>query len=447
MHHILLIGLLLSSASGLAGTDSGTRATMRVRGNIRFGPTTEAMVVTTLDAGTPVRILGQVEGRAGWYEIAFPEQGGAWIHGRNIEVVGDGRQVRVTSDIANIRSDSRIQGELVAQVREGEVLRWHGREQDGRWQGITHGAWHKVHPARAVAYAFESVLSFTDDQGTATAARPPRDHRLETVWQDTVQLYERYRQALERDPQGALGLDWGELARRLQAVVDGHPEFRTRLVADDLRSRIGRVVWIAERHQREQGIRPRLEIPELTGAAPQDQQDQAQPRPGRQEQVIARVSPPRDPEPPPPTTTRDPEPLQLDPVPTPPQAGPETSPEPVTRPEPDISEDDPVTVTTPDSAPDEHMPQLPAIATDRYQAVGWLQSRDIVGSDARHVIIDRNNDIEALVVVTEGSDIRLADFHWRRVGVQGDTDTATVTIDGREMVLPLITVTTMQLAQ
>ncbi len=434
MHRMLLTGVLLYLTCGLVATEGGSPATMRVRGNIRFGPTTEAMVVTTLDTGTPVRVLGQVEGRPGWYEVAFPEQGGAWIHSRNIEVLADRRRVRVTSDIANIRSDSRIQAELVAQVRRDEELRWHGREEAGRWQGITQGEWYKVHPARAVAYAFESVLSFGDGQAVTATTPRSRDHRLETVWQDSLQLYERYRQALERDSQAALGLDWSELARRLQAVTDGHPEFRTRLLADDLRSRISRVVWIAERHQHEQGIRPRLEIPELTDPAPTAKTDQDRPRTPQREQVIARMTPPRD-EPAPRTQPRQ----EAAPPPVDPSPEPQAQPQPSPQVEPQTSQDDPVT--------EPEMPQLPSIATDRYQAVGWLQSRDIAGSDARHVIIDRNNDVEALVMAPAGSDIRLADFHWRRVGVQGDTSTVTVTIDGLEMDLPLITVTTVQLAQ
>jgi uncharacterized protein YraI len=118
----LVVFIWLATAMPLVA--EGVEVPIRVtNGNIRFGPSTQAPVVVTLPRGTMVTVLGPVAGQPGWYRIRFPRQGGAWMHERNLQLLEDGRHIKVMADSSRVRNDSRINAELVAQVDAGTVDR------------------------------------------------------------------------------------------------------------------------------------------------------------------------------------------------------------------------------------------------------------------------------------------------------------------------------------
>ncbi len=445
---IVLLGLCLGPVAAQT-----RQATVSGRGNIRFGPSTQAPVVTTLEDGTTVEVIGPVAGKDGWYEIRFPPQGGAWVHGRNLAQTEDPRALRVTQDGVRVRDDARLRSNLVTQLDAGDIVTWKGRMVDGQWAGITHGGWYKVHPPGAVAYAHRIVLDFgreappqvaareaDDDAGTVAGAGGSRQlSPIERTWRNARTLYERYRTAVDADPQRALELDWQGLVDRLDRVVEDHGSFRTRLLADSLRKRVGKIAWLARKHQSERGIEPKRDIPELTGSA-----DEPEPV---DEPALAAVEdlPQRVPEEP--RERQQPPPAQPQPQREPQQ--PEPKPEPVREPPvavtpepepPRVEPEEPTVV-----AEEEAVPALPSLEEDSYRAIGWLEPRDVPGTSANYVIIDSTNEIEALVKVADGAGIQLAEYHWRRVGVKGEVEKVTIERGGQASEAALVHITAIDL--
>ena len=157
---------------------AATFVPMTKNGNVRYGPSTSALVIITLRPGNQVQLLGPAEGRAGWYEIAFPEDGGAWMHSKVLQPTGNPKEWIVTVDGASVRSDSRINAELVAQLRRGTVVRQHGFDDaSGNFKGIAVGKWLKVYPTGATAFVYQSVIGLDaaneGEWGTSNLRRLP----------------------------------------------------------------------------------------------------------------------------------------------------------------------------------------------------------------------------------------------------------------------------------
>lgn len=407
--------------AAVTAAEDGVAMSLSVRGNVRFGPSLKAGVVTTLPAGSTVRVLRAAPGQDGWYEICFPAEGGAWIHAKTVALAEDGRRLKVIEDGARIRNDGKVTAELVTQVEAGTMLEWKGREINGAWQGTRKDEWYQVHPHMAVAYVHKQVLNLAGGASEALATASAAATSEDRSWDEVRLTYNRYRKAMLKDPQAALALDWKALSERVSAVVERHPNVRTRLTAQQIKDGMAKMVWLAERHQREQGIQPKADIPALTGSD--------------QEPVVAQVDP----------VVVKPPVKQPDVVvaPTPvekPVEKPVASPteKPVAKPveKPTVPEVVP--------APAEKPPALPEIVDDGWLAKGLIDTRDIPGSPARFVVIDRQNQVCALLVVPPGSTVVLSEYHWRNVGVKGEAKTVEAEIDGQKRSLPLITVSDMR---
>ena len=239
--------------SGVAVNTSG-------RGNVRYGPTTEARVITTLAKDTEVIVYEAVEGRAGWYAVAFPRQGHAWAHEKVLEATDDPNWFIVKRDGANVRSDSRISAELVTQLALGELVEFKGRKV---------GSWLAIHPRGAKAYMYKSVLRLTPDVERAIDERALRDDETEKRWQISKLRYEHYRGIFAQDSKKSLSLDWVGLDEELSYIVAQHPTIRTQLLAKRLQDNIGKVVRAAASYQQSHSIRPladpEFKLPETTG--------------------------------------------------------------------------------------------------------------------------------------------------------------------------------------
>lgn len=393
-------------------------ASMSKRGNVRYGPSTDAEIIVTLSVGTPVQVLGRVPGRDDWYIIRFPRQGHAWMHARNLELRPDGRSYEVTAEVANVRADSRVNAELVDQVVRGEVVEWKDVDPGDGFTGRQVGDWIGVYPPDAVAYVYHTVLDLREAPARVTEARPdPRDARahaaIEQRWRDAAETYRRYRTEIQADPDAALSIDWRSLDNDLAAVVERHPDTRTRLTAQQVRAAISRLADYIRRVRAERGLAPAVQtLPDLSAPAP---------IPTDVEQPVVADPQPRDPTPP----AIDQQPVAVDPQPV--DAEPATGPvtvdlEPVAEPEPAVAE--PVVA--------------PAIGNN--ELVGWVATQDVQGSPTTHVLIGTDGEVAALLDTPAGSAITLSEFYWRQVRVSGSSQPFEVSVAGVSKSLPLITV-------
>ena len=186
--------------------------------------------------------------------------------------------------------------------------------------------------------------------------------------------------------------------------MDGHPKTRTRLLAQKLMSGIARVRTVADKMRDQASV---ALLPEL-------------------------AEPVRPPQPKPPVVAvNDPQPQITTAQPAQPQ-----------QPEVIVTPTKPQVVQQPEVAP----PAQPVITTSAGgETIGWLFQRDIEGIAVNHVLVDASSQVSALIEVASGSNVVLSEFFWRRVAVRGERVLKTVTIDGQEMTVPLISVTDVYL--
>lgn len=378
----LMLLVLVVGGACWAATAPGVTVTMAARGNVRYGPNKDAPIVTTLSPGAEVVVVNQVGTE--WYAIQFPRQGHAWMHAKVLGPTDDPRRLRVLVDQAHVRADSRIKAELVAQLDRGEIVEWVGAELDGVWQGRKIGDWYAVYPPSAVAYCHASVLALTTEQTAATQANAYSQHAAEQAWQKAKATYAECYAALQRDQQAGLRQDWESLARTLQDVVAGHPRLRTRLDAEKLLRVIRRVQAAS------------------TQAAAGGSAVTLMPEP---EPVVAE-QPPQVPEQPAVTA-------------------------------PPVVEEIPVAPTAEEPTGTVALPAPVAVAEPAGSS-GWLMQRDVPGGLAKHVLIDADSRVTALIAGGAVAEASFSDYFWRKVGVSGPTRTVVVALDGVEQSVPLI---------
>jgi uncharacterized protein YgiM (DUF1202 family) len=344
--------------------------TMSKKGNVRFGPSIQAKVVATLDAGAPVEVLGVAQGMPEWYVIRFPREGSAWIHQKVIKPDADGKKATVSEDRARVRDDSRQGGNIVAELALGETVEIKERARNGDWVPI--------YPPSAVAYVHKSILNVPQQQQAALQQQGAVENKLDDVWAEVQARYASYKKALDQNVEVAATLDWEYVDSQLAQVVDGHPSVRVQLAAKRLKDRIAPVVAAARAVQLDRKITPVRDVP---GEAP----------------VVVKHDPPKiGPLP----TTPD-QPKNTDPAPTKPEIAP-----------------------LPKPAVDELKKaggQAPAAAVGAFAAQGFLEERAVAAVGTSHVIIDKNGKICAFVKTKPGVDLQLSEFFWRLVGVKGDS--------------------------
>ncbi|TVR43521.1 MAG: hypothetical protein EA402_09470 [Planctomycetota bacterium] len=422
----LLLSVLLGSLIGWYGGSSplhgsepgGVTVTTSGRANVRYGPSLEARVITTLDAGAEVQVFGPAEGREGWYTIGFPRAGHAWVHDSVVQVTDDERWLRVTRDGANVRSDSRISADLVTQLSYGELVEYKGRQV---------GNWLAIHPPGARAYVFRSVLNLSPEAAQALEQRSLLNDANQRRWQLARLRYEHYRQIFTTDQARSLRLDWAGLNGELAAVATDHPTVRTRLLAQRLQGSIKPVVSASSRYQRDHGLRP---LPDPEFRLPQPVVAQLPAAPPRQPEA----APPHQPEA---AATRQPE------AAAPRQPEPSQAPEAERRPEAPVSEAEAVAVIADTRL--EEMEAAPVVA-GAPQLIGWIEQRDDPGVGSSFALIDGQGEVAAFIKPVPGSDFRLSDFFWRRVELRGSSTPTTVTIGGTRREILVVEATSVRLA-
>jgi SH3-like domain-containing protein len=370
--------LLVPLAVPLMAADAPTEqpqavaTTMSKKGNVRFGPSTQAKVVATMDVGAAVEVLGVAQGLPEWYVIRFPREGSAWIHQKVIQPDASGKKAKVIEDRARVRDDARQGGNIVAELALGEEVEIKER--------VAVGAWLPIYPPSAVAYVHKSVLVIPEAQVPGLDKVVAQANKLDDVWAEAQARYAAFKKALDNNVNIAATLDWEYLDVQLGQVVDGHPSVRVQHAAKRLKDRIAPVVAAALQVQRDHKIPPVRDVP------------------GEEPIVVKRDPPPtsdtpkKDPTPKPETPKDDPTAKPgIDPLPKPVDVGP-----------------------LKDAAP-----KAPAVVGG-YAAQGFLEERAVAGTGTNHVIIDKNGKICAFVKTKPGVDLQLSEFFWRLVGVKGD---------------------------
>jgi SH3-like domain-containing protein len=357
--------LPLMAADAAQEQSQAVTTTMSKRGNVRFGPSTQAKTITTLEPGAPVEVLGVAQGMPEWYVIRFPREGSAWIHEKVIRPDASGKKAKVIEDRARVRDDARQGSNIVAELALGEEVEIKERAHVG--------AWVPVYPPSAVGYVHKSVLVIP--QGPGQPALPQAEekpNKLDAVNDEALARYAAFKKALDEDPEIAARLDWDYLDMQLGQVADGHPNARIQAAASRLKARIQPVVDAVRRVQRDRGITPMRDVP---NAPPITKKD---PLPPTSDQP---KDPPKDP------GTK----LPIDPLPKPADV---------------------------EKVKNEGK-GLPAAV--QFAAQGFLEERAVPAVGTSHVIIDKNGKICAFVKTKPGVDLQLSEFFWRLVGVKGDS--------------------------
>ncbi len=357
------VAVPLLAADAPAEQSQAVATTMSKKGNVRFGPSTQAKVVATLEVGAPVDVLGIAQGLPEWYVVRFPREGSAWIHQKVIQPDASGKKAKVIEDRARVRDDSRQGGNIVAELALGEEVEIKERARNGDWV--------PVYPPSAVAYVHKSVLVIPQEKVPGLVEAEQQANKLDEVNAEALARYATYKEALDTNVEIAATLDWEYLDVQLAQVVDGHPSERVKLAAKRLKDRIAPVVAAALQVQRANKITPVRDVP---GKPP----------------VVVKVDPLPKPEKPADPANKP----AIDPLPKP---------------------EKPADVTGLKDA----AAKAPAVVGG-FAAQGFLEERAVAGTGTNHVIIDKNGKICAFVKTKPGVDLQLSEFFWRLVGVKGD---------------------------
>jgi hypothetical protein len=370
----------LAAATAPAGT---LRVPLGKNGNVRFAPTTQSKVIVTLPARTEVEILGPAK-VAGWFVIRFPREGNAWVHSKVLQSVDGGKRWRVTEDKARARDDSTLGAAIVGELQKGEIL-----EDKGR----LNGDWRAVYLPNAVAYISASVLDMPTNVEQAKQDAAQRADNAAAAWASAQSVYASYYDALQKNPQNALVLDWAGLGRQFDAVIRDHRDPDTRLSAQRLKDGIVNVAAAAANLQKAKGITP-VEVPSDIPAMIAAQQTTTTPVPHTVPTVLPANSKITD-------------------------VGDPTVPEKLTVP----GEVPSLVVPVPPAeiAPVAPLAQKPAVATPAAFAVeGFVTQQKFEGVGVSEVLVDGDSNVVAFLSIKVGKDIQLSEYYWRWVGVRGE---------------------------
>ena len=69
---------------------------------------------------------------------------------------------------------------------------------------------------------------------------------------------------------------------------------------------------------------------------------------------------------------------------------------------------------------------------------GWLMQRDVPGGLAKHVLVDADSRVTALIVSGGLAEASFSDYFWRKVGVSGPSRSVSIEMDGATQIVPLI---------
>ncbi|MCK6488251.1 MAG: SH3 domain-containing protein [Planctomycetes bacterium] len=207
-------------------------ATLSQNGRVRYGPSKDARIVTTLRKGQTVDLLGKSKSPE-WWIVRFPAEAKVWMHAKVLLPIDGGKRWRVAEDGARARDDARVTAEIVTELSKGEIV------ED---RGLMVGDWRAVYPPDAVAYMHESVLSLPADLPKALAAAAERGDAAKTAWTQAQAKYAQFKTVLADNREAALQLDWLSLAALLDTVIAGHPDAEVKLAAQRLKEPVQTVV-------------------------------------------------------------------------------------------------------------------------------------------------------------------------------------------------------------
>ena len=386
---------LTAAESGLAPTPDTLAAsaapagTLRVllgkNGNVRFAPTTQSKVIVTLPARTEVEILGPAK-VAGWFVIRFPREGNAWVHSKVLQSVDGGKRWRVTEDKARARDDSTLGAAIVGELQKGEIL-----EDKGR----LNGDWRAVYLPNAVAYISASVLDMPANVEQAKQDAAQRADNAASAWATAQSVYASYYDALQKNPQNALVLDWAGLGKQFDTVIRDHRDPDTRLSAQRLKDGIVNVAAAAANLQKAKGITA-VEVPSEIPAVIAAQQSSVS-------QAQGGVTPV-------PPAKANPKIIDV---------GDPTVPEKLTVP----GEIPSLVVPIPPAeiVPVAPVAQPPVVAAPAAFAVeGFVTQQKFEGVGVSEVLVDGDSNVVAFLSIKVGKDIQLSEYYWRWVGVRGE---------------------------
>ena len=373
----------------LAWSLPAVEAVMAKRGNIRFGPSIKDDIVCTLNADTPIHILGKPEGMENWFKIKFPSQGHAWVHGMNLVQTDKERILRVTTNGTNVRRDATKGGEVVIKLN---------RNDEVRWQGPKVGQWYAVYVPNAEVYVHASVVHVEDEAVAKTpvensgGVKPaPTElnnnkhahHPTQQLWKKCIERYESYYQQYQADNQKGLTLDWMGLSVDLQRVVQDHPELRTRIKAKRLFIVIQRVVSSS-------GQSEPLKLDESVSShtAAQEEENKVSANLDSDTKVVTKQ---------------------------------------------------PVVKTEPEETTDIRV-------INKKGVVGWLQKMEVPSIGVDYAILG-DNGISAFIKLADGVEIDLNKLHWKRVRADGDKQIVDHEVDPQYKGIPLIIVKSLELVK
>ena len=370
----------LAASAAPAGS---LRVQLSKNGNVRFAPTTQSKVITTLPAKTEVEILGPAK-VAGWYVIRFPREGNAWVHQKVLQALDGGKRWRVTEDKARARDDSTLGAQIVGELAKGEVL-----EDKGR----INGDWRAVYLPNAVAYISAQVLDMPSDLEKRKTESRDRAMNAAGVWTAIQPVYASYYESLQQNPQNAMSLDWDGLGVQLDAVIRDHADPDIRLSAQRIKDGIVNVAAAAKNLQEAKGITPvktPLELPKAgTGTVASNGT------------VPATAVKPT-------TQTSD--------------LGKPLEPSQLTIPgeQPSLTVPIPPAEIAPVAPTEPAKPPVLATVAAGPAIEGFVSQQKFEGVGVNDVLVDGDSNVVAFLQVKVGKDIQLSEYYWRWVGVRGE---------------------------
>jgi uncharacterized protein YgiM (DUF1202 family) len=230
-------------------------ATLSQNGRVRYGPSKDARIVTTLRKGQIVELLGKSKSPE-WWIVRFPTEAKVWMHAKVLLPIDGGTRWRVAEDGARARDDARVTAEIVTELAKGEIV------ED---RGLMVGDWRAVYPPDAVAYMHESVLSLPADLPRALAAAAERGEAAKAAWIQAKIKHQQFMAVLAQNREAALQLDWYALVELLDTVIAGHPDAEVKLAAQRLKEPVQTVVTAVDQVRVARGQAP---VPKPVEPAP-----------------------------------------------------------------------------------------------------------------------------------------------------------------------------------
>ncbi len=395
------------AADGGEAPQAGMSATMAVKGNVRYGPSTKAKAVCSLDAGEPLEVIGKAE-VPDWFVVRFPQKGQAWVHGKNLQAVDGGKRWKVISDGTKARDDATLKGAIVAELSVGEVI-------DDRNRAV--GDWHAVYIPSAIAYAHKSVLNLPS--ADAIKQQQDRADKAQATWESAQSRYRQLYKKLQDNPEAALDLD-SSLFDQLEVVIKDHADAAVRLSAQRIKDGVTKVIETCKALRDSRNATPQHPATTSGGTTGGAVATTGGTTGGTVAKTTGGATTGGT------TTTATPA------ATTSGGTGGGTG-------ELAVPDD----AHTPAATPTNPTPKLPTPVANSgaFAAVGFVsENSEYPKVSATNLLLDGNSKVVAFLSVKTGATVNLAEYYWRWVGVTGDVQDLDQALHGMGTKIPLIIV-------